>query len=62
VVAAYYLRVPGELSSLVSQVLDAVARGELEFPIAGTFPIGEVVRGHQLAESRAAIGKVIPLP
>jgi hypothetical protein len=34
----------------------------LEFPIAGTFPFGEVVRVHQLVESCAAIGKVVMLP
>ena len=48
VVAADYLLEPGEFTSLVGQVLDTVARGALELPIAGTFPIGEVVRAHQL--------------
>lgn len=62
VVAADYLLEPGEFSSLAGQVLDAAARGDLEFPIAGTFPIGEVVRAHQLVESCAAIGKIILLP
>jgi NADPH2:quinone reductase len=62
VVAADYLLEPGEFAALASQVLDAVARGSLEFPIAGTFPIGEVVRAHQLVESCAAVGKVILQP
>jgi NADPH2:quinone reductase len=62
VVAADYLLEPGEFASLAGEVLDAVARSALEFPIAGTFPIGEVVRAHQLVESCAAIGKVILLP
>jgi len=62
VVAADYLLEPGEFTSLVGHVLDAVAKGALEVPIAGTFPIGEVVRAHQLVESYAAIGKVIFLP
>jgi NADPH:quinone reductase len=62
VVAADYLLEPGEFTSLAGEVLDAVARGALEFPIAGTFPIGEVARAHQLVESSAATGKVILLP
>jgi NADPH2:quinone reductase len=62
VVAADYLLEPGEFAALASQVLDAVASGSLEFPIAGTFPIGEVVRAHQLVESCAAVGKVILRP
>jgi NADPH2:quinone reductase len=62
VVAADYLVEPGEFTSLVGQVLEAVASGALELPIAGTFPMDEVVRAHQLVESRAAIGKVILLP
>jgi NADPH:quinone reductase-like Zn-dependent oxidoreductase len=53
---------PGEFTSLAGQVLDAVASGALEFPIAGTFPFGEVVHAHQLVESCAATGKVILLP
>lgn len=61
-VAADYLLEPGEFASLAGQVLDAVASGALEFPIAEAFPIGEVVRAHQLVESCAAIGKVILLP
>jgi NADPH:quinone reductase len=62
VVAADYLLEPGEFASLAGQVLEAVARGALEFPIAGTFPMGEAARAHQLVESCAAVGKVILLP
>ncbi|HEV2460567.1 MAG TPA: zinc-binding dehydrogenase [Ktedonobacterales bacterium] len=62
VVAADYLLEPGAFTSLAGQVLDAVASGALEFPIAGTFPIGEAARAHQLVESCAAIGKVILRP
>ena len=62
VVAADYLLEPGEFTSLVGQVLEAVASGALELPIAGTFPMDEVVRAHQLVESSATIGKVILLP
>jgi NADPH2:quinone reductase len=62
VVAADYLQKPGEFASLAGQVLDAVASGALEFPIAGTFPLGEVGRAHQLAESCTAVGKVVLLP
>jgi NADPH2:quinone reductase len=62
VVAADYLQEPGEFASLAGQVLDAVASGALEFPVAGTFPLGEVGRAHQLVESCAATGKVILLP
>ncbi len=62
VVAADYLREPGEFASLAGQVLDVVAGGALEFPIAGTFPFDEVARAHQLVESCAAVGKVILLP
>lgn len=62
VVAADYLLQPVEFASLAGQVLDAAASGALEFPIAGTFPIGEVVRAHQLVESCAAVGKIILLP
>jgi NADPH2:quinone reductase len=62
VVAPDYVLEPGVFTSLAGQALDAVASGALELPIAGTFPFGEVVRAHQLVESRAAIGKVILLP
>lgn len=62
VVAADYLLEPGEFASPAGQVLDGVSSGALEFPIAGTFPISEVVRAHQLVESCAAVGKVILLP
>lgn len=62
VVAADYVLEPGAFASLAGQVLDAVASGALEFPIAGTFPIGEVVRAHQLVESCDAVGKVVLLP
>jgi NADPH2:quinone reductase len=62
VAAADYVLEPGAFTTLAGQVLDAVASGTLELPIAGTFPFGEVVRAHQLVESRAAIGKVILLP
>jgi NADPH2:quinone reductase len=61
-VAADYVMEPGEFASLAGQVLDAVASGALQFPIAGTFPLGEVVRAQQLVETNDAIGKVIVLP
>src|SRR4029077_5670161 len=51
VAAADYVLEPGAFTSLAGQVLDAVASGTLELPIAGTFPFGEVVRAHQLVES-----------
>jgi len=38
------------------------AGGVLEFPVAGTFPIGEAARAHRLVENCAAVGKVILLP
>lgn len=62
VVASDYLQEPGAFVSLADEVLNAVATGALEFPVAGTFPLGEAGRAHHLVESCTATGKIILLP
>ncbi len=61
-VAPDYFLEPGEFARVAALVLDQVASGALEVPIAGTFPLGEAARAHRLQESRATGGKVILLP
>lgn len=61
-VAPDYFLEPGEFARVASLVLDQVASGTLEVPIAGTFPLGEAARAHHMEESRATSGKVILLP
>jgi NADPH2:quinone reductase len=61
-VAPDYFVEPGEFARVAGLVLDQVASGTLEMPIAETFPLSEASRAHQLEESRATVGKVILLP
>jgi len=61
-VAPDYFLEPGEFARVAGLVLDQVASGTLEVPIAATFPLDEAARAHQLEESRATIGKVILVP
>jgi NADPH:quinone reductase-like Zn-dependent oxidoreductase len=62
VVAPDFFLEPGEFARVAGLVLDQVASGTLQVPIARTFPLGEAARAHQLEESRATSGKVILLP
>jgi NADPH2:quinone reductase len=62
VVAPDYFLEPGEFGRVAGLVLDQVASGTLEVPIAGTFPLDEAARAHHLEESPATSGKVILLP
>ncbi len=47
---------------VVSELADLVARGELEVPIAATFPLDEVRAAFELVEQGHAHGKVVLLP
>jgi len=47
---------------VVAELADLVARGELEVPIAATFPLDEVRAAFELVERGHAHGKVVLLP
>ncbi|HXR70691.1 NADP-dependent oxidoreductase [Actinocrinis sp.] len=47
---------------VVAELADLVARGELEVPIAATFPLDEVRAAFELVEQGHAHGKVVLLP
>jgi NADPH:quinone reductase-like Zn-dependent oxidoreductase len=47
---------------VVSDLANLVARGELEVPIAATFPLDEVREAFELVEQGHAHGKVVLLP
>lgn len=47
---------------VVAELADLVARGELEVPVAATFPLDEVRAAFELVEQGHAHGKVVLLP
>jgi NADPH2:quinone reductase len=61
-VAQDYFLESGEFTRLAGLALEEVATGEVEAPVAATFPFAEAARAHQMVESRATSGKVILTP
>lgn len=48
--------------TMVAQLLQQAARGELKVPIDATFPLSDAAAAHQRAEERGRIGRVIIRP
>jgi NADPH2:quinone reductase len=57
-----YARTPQLLQPRARQVLDLVARGELEIRIGATYPLAEARRAHEDLEARRTTGKLLLLP
>jgi NADPH2:quinone reductase len=55
----HLFRRPRELRAGIAELLEAVAKGELEVVIGGTFPISEARRAHEAIASRATHGKLL---
>jgi NADPH:quinone reductase len=57
-----YARTPELLQPRARQVLDLVARGELDIRIGATYPLAEARRAHEDLEARRTTGKLLLLP
>ena len=57
-----YARTPALLQPRARQVLDLVARGELDIRIGATYPLAEARRAHEDLEARRTTGKLLLLP
>ncbi|HEY7151631.1 MAG TPA: zinc-binding dehydrogenase [Solirubrobacterales bacterium] len=55
----HLFRRPRELRAGIAELLEAVAKGELEVVIGGTYPISEARRAHEAIASRATHGKLL---
>jgi NADPH2:quinone reductase len=55
----HLFRRPRELRAGISELLDAVASGELEVVIGGTYPMSEVRRAHEEIAARTTQGKLL---
>ncbi len=53
---------PGRTHTLVAELLDRVAGGELHVVIDRTFPLAEAADAHRYIESRQAFGRVLLIP
>lgn len=47
------------IASMIGDLLGAVARGELEVVIGGTYPLSEAARAHQDMQERSTTGKLL---
>jgi NADPH2:quinone reductase len=50
------------IHSMIGDMLELVASGELQVPIDRTFPLAEAATAHEYAESRKAFGRVVIIP
>ena len=50
------------IHSMIGDMLELVASGELQVPIDRTFPLADVAAAHEYAESRKAFGRVVITP
>jgi NADPH:quinone reductase len=50
------------IHSMIGDMLELVARGELQVPIDRTFPLADAAAAHEYAESRKAFGRVVITP
>jgi NADPH2:quinone reductase len=57
-----YLRDVEERNWRANELFDAVLNGSLEVRVAGTFPLAEARRAHEVLQSRAAHGKLLLTP
>ena len=57
-----YVRTPELLQTRARQVLDLVARGQLDVRIGARYPLAETRRAHEDLEGRRTTGKVLLLP
>jgi NADPH2:quinone reductase len=57
-----YVRTPELLQTRARQVLDLVARGQLEIRIGATYPLADARRAHEDLEARRTTGKLLLLP
>jgi NADPH2:quinone reductase len=55
----HLFRRPQELRAGVAELLEAVAKGELEVVIGGTYPLSEAARAHQEIAARTTHGKLL---
>lgn len=53
---------PGRTHTLVADLLDRVASGELHVVIDRTYPLAEAAEAHRYIESRQAFGRVLLIP
>jgi NADPH2:quinone reductase len=53
---------PGRTHTLVADLLDRVASGELHVVIDRTYPLAEAADAHRYIESRGAFGRVLLIP
>lgn len=57
-----YLQNEEERNRRAGELFNAVLDGSLEIRVAGTFPLGEAQRAHEVLQSRAANGKLLLIP
>ena len=57
-----YVRTPEMLQTRARQVLDLVARGQLDVRIGATYPLADARRAHEDLEARRTTGKLLLLP
>jgi NADPH2:quinone reductase len=55
----HLFRRPQELRAGIAELLEAVANGELEVVVGGTYPLSEVRRAHEEIAARATQGKLL---
>jgi len=48
--------------SMIGDMLELVAAGELQVPVDRTFPLADAAAAHEYAESRHAFGRVVKIP
>ena len=52
----------GASAAVLAELADLIAKGELELPIAATYPLDEVRDAYALLEERHTHGKIVLLP
>jgi NADPH:quinone reductase len=60
--AAELMMNPGRTRALIADLLERVARGELQVVIDSRFPLAEAAEAHRHIESRLAFGRVLLIP
>jgi NADPH2:quinone reductase len=55
----HLFRRPGEVRAGIAELLEAVAKGELEVVIGGTYPLSEARRAHEEISGRTTHGKLL---